>query len=490
VLALVVAGVVLRTWVLASSLGHLDSDEAVVGLMANAMRHGHVSTYYWGQNYGGTIEPALVAVAFTFTGSTTFGVKIVPIVVAAFASVLVWRVGRRTIGEPAARFAAALFWVYPPAFLWGSTKSRGFYQVALVLTLAVVLCAIRLEEQARARGHLQRRDVVVLGFLTGLAVWTSPQTLYVLATVAVWLAWRARACWRQAWPVIPAGLLGGLPWFVYVARHGREAFFQTTIATSYPRRFRDFFSEMLPRAFGGKIPASTAWLGGTVGRVAFWTLLALAVVALGFRLRSCERRSALWLLVLIAITYPFFATVARVSTFTDEPRYVLLLAPIVVLLLAWLLASPGWHLAAAIFAIVLGAAFVGSTIAWVDDNPIQEDVAPPSLAPAERALDRLGYDRVYADYWIAYRLMFDTHERVTASPVASMRNPDFATKVEHAEVAPYVVYTGDVYDRRFGPALRRAGVGYDRVVAGRYAIYVPDRHVNPERYDALWQLDP
>ena len=59
VLALVVAGIVLRVWVLASSLGQLDSDEAVVGLMANAIRHGHLSTYYWGQNYGGTIEQSL-----------------------------------------------------------------------------------------------------------------------------------------------------------------------------------------------------------------------------------------------------------------------------------------------------------------------------------------------------------------------------------------------------------------------------------------------
>jgi 4-amino-4-deoxy-L-arabinose transferase-like glycosyltransferase len=490
VLALAVAGVVLRVWVMSSSLGHLDSDEAVVGLMANAMRHGHFSTYYWGQNYGGIIEPALVAVAFTFTGSTTLGVKIVPIVLAALASVLVWRIGRRTIGEPAAQFAGALFWVFPPAFLWGSTKSRGFYEVALVLTLGVVLVALRLSGQAMQAGRLSRRDVVTLGLLTGLAVWTSPQTLYVLAPVGLWLAWRARACWREAWLVIPAGIVGGLPWFAYVARNGRAAFFQTTIASSYPSRFKDFFAAMLPRAFGGKIPVTSAWLGGTLGRIVFWLLLAAFVAAVVWRLRSCPPRSPMWLLVAIAVTYPFLVTVARVSTFTDEPRYALLLAPIVVLFLAWVLRGVGLQVAASVFAIVLGVAFVASTIAWVDDNPLQEDIGPPSLTAAEHALDRLGYDRVYADYWIAYRLMFDTKERVTASPVAAVRNHDFEAKVEQARIAPYVVYAGDVYDRGFGRALRQAGVDYQRIVAGRYAIYVPDRAISPERFDALWQLDP
>jgi 4-amino-4-deoxy-L-arabinose transferase-like glycosyltransferase len=490
VLALAIAGVVLRVWVVASPLGHLDSDEAVVGLMADALRHGHISTYYWGQNYGGTLEPALVALAFTFTGSTTLGVKIVPIVVAAFAALLVWRVGRHTIGEPAARFAGALFWVFPPAFLWGSTKSRGFYQVALVLALGVMLCALRLAEQASEERHLHRRDVIALGFLTGLAVWTSPQTLYVLGPIGVWLAWRVRACWREVWPLIPAGLVGGLPWFVYVARHGRSAFFQTSVASSYSRRFRDFFTDMVPRAFGGKIPESSGFLGGVVGRVAFWTLLAIALLAVVHRLRSCESRSGIWLLVAIAVSYPFLMTVARVSTFTDEPRYALLLAPIVVLLLAWVLGSVGLHVAAAVFAIVLGVAFVGSTITWVDANPLQEDIGPPSLGELEHALDSRGYDRVYADYWIAYRLMFDTHERITASPVATMRNPEFATKVKTADVTPYVVYRGDVYDRAFGQALRRDHIGYDRFVTDRYSIYVPDRSVDPDRYDTIWQLDP
>ena len=55
------------------------------------------------------------------------------------AAVLVWRVGRRTVGEPAARIGAALFWIWPPFLVWWSTKARGFYGSGLVLGLAALL---------------------------------------------------------------------------------------------------------------------------------------------------------------------------------------------------------------------------------------------------------------------------------------------------------------------------------------------------------------
>jgi hypothetical protein len=40
--------------------------------------------------------------------------------------------------------------------------------------------------------------------------------------------------------------------------------------------------------------------------------------------------------------------------------------------------------------------------------------APRSLAPLISTLDRLGVDRVFTNYWLAYRLDFDTSERIVA----------------------------------------------------------------------------
>ena len=47
----------------ASPIGRLDSDEAIVGLMGLSIGHFHKPPlFYWGQYYGGTLEPMLVAI--------------------------------------------------------------------------------------------------------------------------------------------------------------------------------------------------------------------------------------------------------------------------------------------------------------------------------------------------------------------------------------------------------------------------------------------
>ena len=53
------AGILLRVWVYRSTLGIPDSDEAVVGLMARHILHGQITTFFWGQAYGGSQEALL-----------------------------------------------------------------------------------------------------------------------------------------------------------------------------------------------------------------------------------------------------------------------------------------------------------------------------------------------------------------------------------------------------------------------------------------------
>jgi hypothetical protein len=290
--------------------------------------------------------------------------------------------------------------------------------------------------------------------------------------------------------VVPAAIVGGILWLVYAARHGRSAFYQADISAPYPNRVKNFFTDLLPRAFGGKLPEAFGYFGGSVGRLLFWPLLLVAVGAFVGKARDASRRRPLEPLFATAIAFPFVASAARISVLSDEPRYALLLAPVVALLVSWVLVSTKARVVASIVVVVFGVVFIASMLRWVDHRPQNEDIGPPSLASAERLLARIGVDRVYADYWIAYRLTFDTEERIIASPVLSARNDDFAAQVAAAPVTPYVVYSGDVYDTRFGPALRGAGIAYRRFAAGNYAVYLPDRPVAPTRFEAIWLLDP
>lgn len=128
-----VVGIGLRIWVLASPVGALDADEAVWGLMARHVLDGELTTFFWGQAYGGTQETLLTALVFAAAAPSVFALRVVPIAFFAVAAVLVWLVGRRVVSEPAARLAAVAFWIWPSYVVWKSTRAHGFYGAALVL---------------------------------------------------------------------------------------------------------------------------------------------------------------------------------------------------------------------------------------------------------------------------------------------------------------------------------------------------------------------
>src|SRR5665213_1722445 len=51
VVVLAIMGLGIRVWALGRHA--INADQAVVGLMAEQILHGHFSAFYWGQSYGG-----------------------------------------------------------------------------------------------------------------------------------------------------------------------------------------------------------------------------------------------------------------------------------------------------------------------------------------------------------------------------------------------------------------------------------------------------
>src|SRR5262245_8743228 len=164
-----IAGLAARVAVYRSSLAELDADEAVWGLMARAATHGHFSTFFWGQAYGGTQEVAAVAALFAIGGTHVFLMRIVPIVLSAAAALIVWRIGLRTLGETAAVVAGCVMWIWPPYVIWKVDIWHGFYASGLVYAALIILFTLRLDE------HPSRRDAAVFGLLLGLAFWQTLQ---------------------------------------------------------------------------------------------------------------------------------------------------------------------------------------------------------------------------------------------------------------------------------------------------------------------------
>ena len=422
------AGVALRAWVLASPIGGLDADEAVWGLMARHLGDGELPTFFWGQAYGGTHETFLTAAVFALAGSGTIAVRAVPMVLSAAAALLVWRIGRRTVGEPAAAVAAVLFWIWPSYLVWKSTRAHGFYGAALVLALAVVLLALRLRDR---RSVL---DAAALGVAVGLGWWATPQTAFVTAPTLAWLLWRRPAFARELPVVVATTAAGAAPWLVWSARNGwatLEAPFGG--GGGYVEHLRTFFAATLPTLLGLRAPFTLDWLPGElVGRMLELAAIVLLVLA--------ARRGRRELLIVLAVVYPFVAALSPFASLNEEPRYLVLLAPIVALLLATLMARRWW-----IAATALGVALVSSVAGLASMASIEPPVppvgglrVPADLGPVLRTLDDAGETRVRAHYAIAYRITFESEERIIAASTGQSRHAPYQRAVD-ADPSPALV---------------------------------------------------
>lgn len=452
----IAAGLALRVWMLTTSLGTLDADEAVWGLMARHVLDGELSTFYWGQAYGGTHEVFLTAAVFAVAGSSTLALKLVPMALFAVAALLVWRVGRRTVGEPAARVAAVLFWIWPSYAVWKSLRAHGFYGSALVLSLLVLLLVLRLRDEP------SRRDAAALGVVVGLGWWATPQFALVTAPAVVWLLVVRRDVLRGFWPALPAAVLGALPWLVANVRHDWYSFDYAPGGGTYLSRFRGFFTATLPMALDLRVPFSLEWALGTV-------VSGLALVALlgWVAFLAVRRRDRLGPLLPIVLAFPFLYAASSFTWLVEEPRYLVLLTPVLALLVAEGLRRP--RVAAVALAVAFAFSLTG--LARTEGSFRYEtrtglvDV-PDDIGPLLDALDARGKRTVQADYWIAERITFESKERIVAN---SQRYPPFTELVEASADPARVFVAGTLAERE-----ARRGLlvdGYERVEAGGFALY-------------------
>jgi hypothetical protein len=465
VLAAAAFGIVFRVWILASPLGFLDADEAVGGLMARHVLDGEFSALYWLANYGGPQETWLAAGVFAVFGSSTLAFKLVAVALFAAASLLTWRVGLRTVGERAAVLGAALLWIAPAYGVWWSTKERAYFGLGVVASLVVLLFVLRLSERD------SRLEAAVLGFALGFGTWANPEVLAIAVPALAWLAFRRPRAYRLAWIAVPVALLAMWPWIVWNARNDWLSLHFSSVAghdTTYLGRLGDLFQFTLPTWLGLRVPYSLDWL---LGRAVGIALLAALAVAFAVSLR--RRPAGLEPLLAILVAFPFLYASSSFAFFVAEPRYVVLAGPVLALLGGWMLSRVPVAAAAALLAGIAALSVAG--LVRMEHQGLYRQIAdgtrmPNDLTPVLRLLEREDADRVLANYWIAYRISFESRERIVATSTGFVRYEPHDRLVRSSDHPARVYVAGSRPDLRARAGLRAQG--YRRLTAGGFAVYV------------------
>ncbi|MDQ3946772.1 MAG: glycosyltransferase family 39 protein [Actinomycetota bacterium] len=471
------AGLAIRVWVLSSHLGEVDQDEAVTGLMARHVLDGEFSVFFWGQAYGGSQEAVVTAALFALFGSGALTLKLVPLALYGLATWLVWRVGRRSVGEPAATLGALLFWLGPTFFVLRSTRAYGFYGTAMVVSLAFVLVVLRLRERN------SRMGAVTLGLLLGVGWWTTPQIVFVAVPATIWLVVRAPGMLRQAPLMAAAAVMGASPWLIWNITHHWMSLDTEIFAgvgdNSYADHLRGFFNPLLPMALGLRVPYSRAWiLERPLALGIYGALLAAFAFAAVRRWRRAEP------LLVVALAYPFLYSLSPAAFYLLEPRYLFLLSPVIALLLALALGGPRrprsgvTGASAQVMGVAAVAVLCVTGLRQINvPNPV---TAPSSLAPLLAALDGHGVDRLYTPYVIAHRISFDSDERIAASPSEYIRHPPLELTVRARPTPAYLFVRGSPLQIQFEAGLGRLEVAAEKTAVGTFDLYLPSARVLPE----------
>ncbi len=494
-LAILAVAAALRLLLLAGPQTELEADEAIVGLMARHILRGEWPLFYYMQPYMGSLEAYLVAGVFAVAGSSTFALKLVPMLGGLLFVALLFATGYR-LGGLAAAIVAGLFGALPPAFLaiW-SLKARGGYIEVLVMGQLLILMAMdfgKRQQVGRGRGFL-------MGVIAGLGLWTNPLISVYLIPIALYLLLVLRRRVFGGWLVaaVLGLLLGSAPLTVYNLTTGFATgnlmdggdgsglenspdYLRRTLRLCLPILAGLFQGSSSPRLFGEALaanPFNRALIAQSVA-VPFVALLLFGLRRLPAVLRGRGEERGDLLLSLVMITVPAIFVVTRFREMVSEPRYLLPLYSAVPLL-GSALASCRWPVARklglAAFGLVLVANLVG--ISRLDPRLNLPDTAAGSTA-ANRAelasfLLARGLNRVYTDYWVAYPLTFETREQIVTSVTSGGFNRyiPYAHQVKVALNPAFVFVQGSKDEVATLQRWREAGVEAQQARVSIYAVY-------------------
>jgi hypothetical protein len=450
-------GLLIRLWTLRSPLGQYNSDDAVVGLMAFRINAGEHFLFYWGQDYGGAFEPEITAIVFKVLPANSLTLRIAPMGLHALSAWLLACVGTRVLDRGRGELAGLLWWMAPSVGVLWSIHAGGYYGALVAVGLGIALLALRLRER------LDRRDAVALGALLGIGVWTSPQIALLVAVPLGYLALR-RTTWRLAPYIAVPALVVLIPWL----RHQRNHHWVSlrppaaVLPMTYFDRVRVWW-RALPTMLGFQLPYRSTWI--FPGAVVMFAAVVVALVVVIARTRPASRFLIMW-----AIAVPFWFALSPYATSAFVIRYLYPCLPILALVIAISFRRHVTALVVLAIAAVLSVVTIVDTANYTEAHPrFSYETTPPDLTPLIEHLDAAGIDRVWADYFVAYRLTFATGERIIAAPIDSSRYVPYVEQVRAARTNTYVLAACDAF---FGRSrFDEHDVAYTEVIVDDFVVF-------------------
>lgn len=463
----VAVGVLIRVWLMHTSLVPVNADEGVTGLQAYEVLRGKFRLIVAGNEYGSTTETYLIAPFLAFWGGV-WPLRIVPIALSVVAGYAMYRLARPLFGRVPAAALALIGWTISGALTKLSLRPYMGYPtgyIALIAALALACHAMRTDERLT-------RTAGLAGFAAGFAIWSHPifGTVSLLALIAP-TVYRRRELRRWWLPVAAGGLLGVSPWLVFMAQNGWPASATPVVQATYSERVVRFVAELLPRAFGLRTELGGAWVGPDPVAIGVAALLITGSIVGMVLLVAKKGRQAVPILVAGVLAFPVLAIYTPLSNIADG-RYALPFLPSLLMGLgAWLLLLPArvrdspWLviILPTVWAVLACVPVVHQQVGWQWTDPD----ADAKQIVGELETRQIRY--IAGDYWGAYLVDYLGAGQFQAAVILPIRFDEENATVNAADPSKvaYVFQDGQI------PRLRMPLDHYQMMDIGRFDLYLP-----------------
>jgi hypothetical protein len=320
-LALLAAAALYRLLLIARGWPAIDSDEAIIGLMARHILTGDRPIWFWGQHYMGAFQAYFAALFFAVFGSSAFVLHLSVLLLTLGFLACVYLLGRAAYGPIAGLLTLGWLTFGPPMGVLRELMATGGYQDVLLFSALVLLgvwLRLRVAEPV-PRGRRAWISYLLtyagIGLFAGLGLWSDLLILPVLVVAGMTLvAVRRRELLHAGGAVLLlAFVAGGYPYISFNIAHQNLT-------------YTDLVHQTHPRGHSGSLPALPDWQAQT------GEMLAVAVPTLLGSPHVCVNRGNIW------GNYPptMAETTSTAGGLCDDANVLLSLAAITVyVLVAW-----------------------------------------------------------------------------------------------------------------------------------------------------------
>lgn len=437
-LLILLAGLFLRLDFLLASSFRVDADEAIVGLMAKHLAEGReLPLFYYGQHYMGSFEPMVVSVFFRLFGVSEVWLKVTPLLFSLLFIFLTYLISFEIGQSRTQALRAALLCAIAPATLvvWSAKARGGFIELVCIGALAILWTLRWLRSQ-----NISPWELFPIRVILGFGWWTNNQIIYFMLPIGFLVFGRflgASSGEERGMQGVISGLLmgisgfvlGGLPFWLYNIEHHFASFSQLGSAdgSGALSHAEGFFSVALPILLGAKrfwqqidvFPGFSLLLAFVYG------LLFLCIIGVRFHeilsalfFRVSERSGVELLLFLCFAIFCVFS-LSSFGYLSAAPRYLLPLYVAIFPLTAYgisLIEQSFQRLARALLFVLLGlnlvSCYLGSRAIPGEPFVYEGERVQKDHAPLIAWLEKEKISWVRTNYWIGYRLAFETQERI------------------------------------------------------------------------------